>query len=158
MPTNFIPMESNMEYVKSECIVTHQILEESGEITTKDFKEIKTGKQIKGGFRMTYASYDIAVMNIIKSKKDFEIVLFIRNLFTYNNSEKYISSTDIAKTFEVSKQKVTQLITASVEEKLLLRVNKGTYRLNPFMFVPFRADAALLQKEWKDLINKPVQS
>ena len=104
---------------------------------------------------MTYASYDIAVMNIIKSKKDFEIILFIRNLFTYNNSEKYISSTDIAKTFEVSKQKVTQLITSAVEEKLLLRVNKGTYRLNPFMFVPFRADAALLQKEWKDIIKKP---
>ena len=60
-----------MEYIKSKRIITHEILEKTGEIKVVDFKEVKTGKIIKGGFRMTYASYDIAVMNIIKSKKDF---------------------------------------------------------------------------------------
>ena len=143
-----------MEYIKSKRIITHEILEKTGEIKVVDFKEVKTGKIIKGGFRMTYASYDIAVMNIIKSKKDFEILLYIRNLFTYNNSEKFISATDISKEFKVSKQKVTEIINSAVSESLLMRVNRGVYRLNPFMFVPFRADAAILQEEWKNILNR----
>ena len=146
-----------MEYIKSERIITHEILEKTGELKVVDFKEVKIGKQIKGGFRMTYASYDIAVMNIIKSKKDFEILLYIRNLFTHNNSEKFISATEISKEFKVSKQKVTEIINSAVFESLLLRVNRGVYRLNPFMFVPFRADASILQEEWKNILNRQTK-
>jgi predicted regulator of amino acid metabolism with ACT domain len=103
---------------------------------------------------MVYSTYDEAVASIITSKVDFIILVHIRDLFTYMQTEVSISSADIAKLFGVSKPKVTRLISAMLEHSLLYRVSKGIYRLNPFMFLPYKSNGATLQADWKTLTAK----
>jgi hypothetical protein len=133
-------------------IITKKVLNEtSGELEVKDFKQMKTRKQIKGGFAMYYISYEEAIENILSSKLDWTIILEIKNQFTYARVECPISAIEISKRLGCSTQKVTKIITLMIEQKLLMRVRKGLYRLNPFMIIPFRADGELLQKEWNQL-------
>ena len=116
--------------------------------------EIKTTKKIKSGFRMMYKSYEEAMEQIISSKKDYAIAIHIKNLFTYNKIEIYIQSTEISKSFKVAKSKVSMIIKAMVDNKLLMRVDRGVYRLNPFMYLPYRSEAEVLQREWKFIEEK----
>jgi len=116
--------------------------------------ELRKSRGIKGGFSMVYKSYDEVLSKCVKSNLDYKIILAIRNKFTYKRVEVVISFTTLAQKMNTSKQKVTKLIKELVEEGLLLRIDKGTYRLNPFMYIPYRADGEELQQEWNQLITK----
>ena len=132
--------------------ITKKVLNENtGELEKKEFIENKQKKKIKGGFNMVYKSYEETVENIIKSKLDFTILLEIKNKFTYQRVECVISPTDIAKKTNCSKPKVVTLIKLMIDNELLKRVDRGTYRLNPFMYLPFRANAEELQYEWNQI-------
>ena len=73
-----------MQYIETIGIITKKVLnEETGELESQRFREEKIRKQIKGGFRMVYRSYDDALVEIVKSGKDLEAVVFIRNMFSY---------------------------------------------------------------------------
>jgi hypothetical protein len=144
-----------MEHTIVSRILTKKTLnDKTGELEETDFKEIKEKKQIKGGFRMVYKDYDTVLLSIVKSGKDLELLLFIRDLFTYNKIEIYIQSTEISKSFKVAKSKVSMIIKAMVDNKLLMRVDRGVYRLNPFMYLPYRSEAEVLQREWKFIEEK----
>lgn len=133
-------------------IITKQILNENtGELEYVSFYEIKDKKRIKAGFRMVYTSYDEALMSIVKSNKDLEILLYIRDMFTYARIENIISPTDISKDIGVAKSKVDDIIKRTVESNLIFKVSRGVYRLNPFMYLPYRCNAEELQQEWKEL-------
>ncbi len=141
-----------MQITTVSDIITKKVLnEETGELESKDFKETKTSKRIRGGFRMVYKSYDKAVEEIITSKKDFSILVYIRDLFTYQRVENVLSKKDLALLFNVSEQKITTLIKKMININLLKRIDRGIYRLNPYMYIPFRANAEALQKEWTEL-------
>jgi predicted transcriptional regulator of viral defense system len=94
------------------------------------------------------------VCEVINSKKDLEMLVAIRDMFTYAKIEVVLSPTEVAKRFNVSKQKVVTLIAKMTKVELLLRVSKGVYRLNPYMFLPFKSDGELLQQEWKRLVKR----
>lgn len=144
-----------MEFTTVSRILTQQTLNKiTGEIEDVEYKEIKEKKQIRGGFRMVYKDYDTVLLSIVKSGKDLELLLFIRDLFTYNKIEIYIQSTEISKSFKVAKSKVSMIIKAMVDNKLLMRVDRGVYRLNPFMYLPYRSEAEVLQREWKFIEEK----
>lgn len=113
----------------------------------------KFTQRVRGGFMLIYGSYDSALINIISSSVDYQIVTYIRDKFTYSKTEIHLSSQHIAGLFKVSKPKVTRLIKSMVDNDLLMRVDTGIYRLNPFMFIPFRANGSELQEEWKHLID-----
>ena len=139
----------DVHYVTSERIVSHKILNDAtGELEAKDFMEMKQKKKLKGGFSMVYLDYDEAVESIIRSQLDFSLVVAIRKMFTYKRVEVVLSATDISQKFSVSKSKVDLLIKKMLTASLLKRVSRGTYRLNPYMYLPFRADGPELQAEW----------
>ena len=141
-----------MIFVDRTKIITHQILNEAtGELEAKDFKEMKQKSKLRGGFMLIYGSYDSALINIISSSVDYQIVTYIRDKFTYSKTEIHLSSQHIAGLFKVSKPKVTRLIKSMVDNDLLMRVDTGIYRLNPFMFIPFRANGSELQHEWETI-------
>jgi len=136
-------------------IITHDILnEETGEIETKDFKEVKISKGIKGGWRMVYKSYDEVQIEVLRSSLDIKIFVYIRDKFTYKNTEIYLSPTTIAEELNTTHQKVSTLIKKLIKNNFLFRIERGIYRLNPFMFLPYKADAKALQKEWRELEKK----
>lgn len=132
--------------------ITHKILNETtGELETKQFDEIAKRKQIKGGFRMVYKSYDDALVTIIKSTKDLELLILIRDMFTYKQVEVNLSTTHLHTKTGMAKSKITEVISRMITADLLGKVRRGVYRLNPYMYVPFRADAETLQAEWLTL-------
>lgn len=140
-----------MEY---EIITKHILNPETGKIETKDFKATKEKSRIRGGFRMTYAKHDEILKEICNSSKDIEVFLRIRDTFTHQRIESPLPARDIAKELNTSPSKVSTIIKKMIEYEMLKRVSRGVYRLNPFMFIPYKADAKTLQKEWSEFTNK----
>lgn len=144
-----------MQFTTTKQSITHKILNETtGELEPKQFDEIVKKKRIKGGFRMVYKSYDDALLAIVKSTKDLELVIFIRDMFTYRQVEVHLSTSYLQEQTGMAKSKITEVISRMVAAELLRKVRRGVYKLNPYMYVPFRADAEELQSEWIKLINK----
>jgi hypothetical protein len=136
-------------------IITRTVLNEaSGELEQVDFRQVKEKKQIKGGFGMYYKSYEDAVGEVINSNLEWKIWIDIKNHFTYQRVESSLVVDEIAKKLECSDTKVKLVIKKAIEAELLMRVARGIYRLNPFMILPYRADGAELQREWKELQEK----
>ena len=136
-------------------IITKDILNrETGEVTPTDFMEVKKKKRVKGGFRMTYAKHDEILKDICKSQKDIDVFFRIRDTFTYQRVETTLPARDIAKELKTSQSKVSSIIKQMIEHGLLKRVSRGVYRLNPFMFLPYKSNAEQLQKEWEELNNE----
>jgi len=133
-------------------IITKRILNErTGEIENKDFAEISKNRNIKGGYRRVYKSYDEAVVDIISSKKDYIIVTEIRDKFTYMKSEVAIITKDIANDVGVTQRKVQTIIKKMLKADMLRKKDRVNYVLNPYMYIPFRANAEVLQHIWKDI-------
>lgn len=144
-----------MQFITTKQSITHKILNETtGELEPKQFDEIVKKKRIKGGFRMTYKSYDDALLAIVKSTKDLELVIFIRDMFTYRQVEVNLSTSYLQEQTGMAKSKITEVISRMVSAELLRKVRRGVYKLNPYMYVPFRADAETLQAEWLTLIKE----
>lgn len=144
-----------MQFTTTKQSITHKILNETtGELEPKQFDEIVKKKRIKGGFRMIYKSYDDALLTIVKSTKDLELVIFIRDMFTYRQVEVNLSTSYLQEHTGMAKSKITEVISRMVAAELLRKVRRGVYKLNPYMYVPFRADAETLQAEWLNLIKE----
>ncbi len=97
---------------------------------------------------MIYKSYDEAVSEVIRSKMDYDVLVLIRQKFTHKQTEVFLSPIDIIKSIGTSRQNVTSIINRMMKSDLLKRVSRGTYRLNPYMYIPYQALGAELQKEW----------
>ena len=144
-----------MQFTTTKQSITHIILNETtGELEPKQFDEIVKKKRIKGGFRMIYKSYDDALLTIVKSTKDLELVIFIRDMFTYRQVEVNLSTSYLQEQTGMAKSKITEVISRMVAAELLRKVRRGVYKLNPYMYVPFRADAETLQAEWLTFIKE----
>lgn len=136
-------------------IITKKVLnEKTRNLEDVEFKQVKTTKQIKGGFSMVYKSYDNALREVVKSGLDLDIAIIIRDMFTYAKREVFLSPTDISSDLKIARSKVQTVISRMISTGLIMKVSRGVYRLNPFMFIPFRADGEELQREWKDIIEK----
>jgi DNA-binding transcriptional regulator GbsR (MarR family) len=143
-----------MIFTTSTGIITQQVLNETtGELETKNYREERKYANIKGGFSMVYKDYDELLEEVIKSNMDMKIFQVIKKSFTYKRVEVVLSSTDISKQLNVSKPKVTRFIKNLINNDFLKRVGRSTYRMNPFMFIPFKSNGSDLQQEWKRLEN-----
>ena len=136
-----------------EEIITKTVLNDNtGDFETQDFKRVYVGKEFKGDWNMVYVnSYDNILVQCIKSELDMSIFISIRNEFTYKKVEVSISSSIISKREKVSKSKVDTMIKRMVDSDFLLRIRRGVYRINPFIYLPYRSDAQSLQNEWNEI-------
>ncbi len=138
-------------------IITQKVLNENtGELESQCYRRLKHISKIRGGYRMVYKSYDDIQVSLLKSSKDIEVFLIIRDKFTYARIESNISAVTISKTLNISVPKVSRLIKSLVDNDFLMRVDRGIYRLNPFMFIPYKSNAELLQKEWREIKNERI--
>jgi len=143
-----------MSYRQTVGIVSLKVLnEETGEHDNKRYQEIAEPKKIRGGYSRMYKDYDTALLEIVNSGKDLELLVLIRDQFTYARRENVFHKPSIAKVAGVSERKVTDVINRMTDAGLLGRVARGVYRLNPFMYLPFRAEAEELQSEWRSIFE-----
>lgn len=140
-----------MNYNETYSIITKKVLNENtGEIENKEFTEVGKAKTIKGGYRRVYKSYDEAVADVISSKKDYIIVTTIRDKFTYMKTEIALVTKDIAEDVGVTQRKVQTIVNKMLKADMLRKVDRLSYVLNPYMYLPFRANAEKLQHDWKE--------
>ena len=142
-------------------LLTESIIDPTtGEISTRDFKEIISKSQLKGGFRMVYDAYDEMQLEVVNSKKDMLIMIHIKKMFTRTKVEIPLNAREIAK--DVSKKlpkgskpitfsKISVIIKRMVECDFLFKPKRGLYRMNPFAYLPVFSNGTLLQKEWREL-------
>ena len=144
-----------MGYYRSDKSITHKVLNEStGELEPKTFNEESELINIKGGYvKMYYKNYDEVMIESIKSNLDTRLFVRIREHFTYDKKEALVSPSKIAEDYKTSRQNVTKFIEKLVELKFIMRVGRSEYRLNPFMYIPYKAKGDILQKEWDELIE-----
>ena len=143
-----------MEFTTYSGILTQQVLNETtGELEVKQYREEIKRTKLKGGFSMVYKDYDTILENVITSNMDMKLFQLIKSSFTHARIEVVLSSTTISAKLGISKPKVTRFIKQLVDLHFLKRVDKATYRMNPFIFIPFKSNGSLLQEEWKELSN-----
>jgi len=128
------------------------ISKETGEVSSRDYTEIFPKKKLKGGFNIVYMNeYEKASSNVVFSNLDFRLLSQIRSLFKKTQTEVKIPVTKLAKKNDTTRQTVSSIVARMVKADMLYRIERGLYRFNPNMFIPFGANGELLQKEWKSL-------
>jgi len=103
---------------------------------------------------MIYDLFEHIQKQTIKSNKDLCIFYEIVESFTYKKVEVAIDRDEISKKCNCSKRMVSSLIKRLIKHQMLYRVKRGIYRLNPYAYIPYKADGAELQQEWNRLVNK----
>jgi len=139
-----------MEYIVTRLSIPQKVLNENtGELETKYFHEEAKKKTIRGGFNMIYhKNYEDVMEKVVSSNKELRLFNWIINQFTYMKTEVSLSYLDVN---FISRPQFIKMIKTLVELQCLKRVKRGIYRLNPFMYLPFRADGEELQAEWNQL-------
>lgn len=143
-----------MKYTTKNTIIAKRILNETtGEIETVNFREETKIKYIRGGFNMIYhKSYEDVMETVVKGSKELKLFNWVTNRFTYQRIEAAIVFSECP--IECSQPTFSKLVKRLIDINYLRRVSRGIYRLNPYIYVPFRADASTLQREWDLLIQK----
>lgn len=147
------------EVISSELIIAKKVLnEETGEYEEKDFihKEKKKKKKIAGGWSMIYRTrYDQAMLKSCKSIRDVEMFIYIRDMFTHTKNKIDINQSRLAKELSVPRGAIAKLMKRMRLEEFIRKNEDGSYSMNPFHFVPYRAKVEVLQAEWN---NEPNDS
>ena len=149
-----------MELVTKYDIVTHTILNEStGELESKDFIETFKKKKMRGGFNLIYHNpYEEIMELVVNSNKEMKLFNWVTNQFSKNRVETYVTFSVCKEDgIEISKRQFSEMVKILVREKYLMRIRRGIYRLNPFIYLPTMADAESLQREWKELLEAQKQ-
>ena len=140
-----------MRFEKSNHIMTHKVLnEDTGELESKDYKELKEISHLRGGFNLIYhKTYEEVTESAVKSNTDMKLFNWITNQFTYQKVDVPLYYNDC--TIKISQPQFSRIIKRLIELDYLKRTNRGIYRLNPFIYLPYKANGSELQKEWKIL-------
>jgi hypothetical protein len=125
---------------------------ETGELSTRDYTEIPIRKNLRGGFNIVYMNeYEKASVNVVYSNLDFRLLSQIRSLFKKTQTEVSVPISKLAKNNNTSRQTVSKVINKMLQADMLIRVSRGIYRFNPYMYIPYGGDGETLQKEWNEL-------
>jgi len=146
-----------MKFYTSIDIITKKVLNENtGELEDKQFIEKKYRKKIRGGYNLMYHIDFFEIENkVIRSSKDMELFNWITNQFTYKQVEVNLSYSICP--IKISQPQFAKMIKKLIEIGYLMRIRRGIYRLNPFVYVPYKANAEELQEEWLELKKQKEQ-
>jgi predicted transcriptional regulator of viral defense system len=98
------------------------------------------------------SQYELIMELVINSNKEMKLFNWITNQFTKNRVETYITYSACKEDgIDISKSQFTKMVKILIDERYLMRIRRGIYRLNPFVYLPVMADAELLQREWRSL-------
>ena len=121
----------------------------TGEVKPMSFTEEKTKKKVKGGWRMVYfpQGYDLVTLQLTSQRETY-LMYYIRDLFTKSKSEVVLSPKLISKELNLDTKFISKTIKKLVGLDLIMQLTNKSYRLNPFMVLPYLSNADELQKEW----------
>jgi predicted regulator of amino acid metabolism with ACT domain len=95
--------------------------------------------------------YEKASVNVVYSNLDFRLLSQIRSLFKKTQTEVAIPISKLAKNNDTSRQTVSKVVNKMLQADMLMRMSRGIYRFNPYMYIPYGGDGESLQKEWNEI-------
>ena len=133
-------------------VVKKVLNEDTGELESVLFSvdTMIGNSKIKSGWSPVYIKEYDKVMMELNSTLEKCMFIHIRNMFTYMKDTVYINQSDIAKDLGSTRATVNRLMQKLIKIQCLRKVGTSQYRLNPYVFVPYRANADKLQKEWNN--------
>jgi len=134
----------------TQSFVIKVLDEETGEIKPQICSFDAKREKIKQGWCRMYKSYDDVILEL-NSKLEIAIFFHIRNKFTKEIKEAYINQRQISKKFNSTPATINKIMRKLEKTKFLKKVERSVYRMNPFMFLPYKANGEELQREWLEL-------
>ena len=140
-----------MSYGKLDLIITKKVLNDNtGELESQDYRSVPNKSSIRGGFNLMYhKSYEEVIEQAIKSNTDIKLFNWITNKFTYQRIETTLIFSECS--VKVSQPQFSRMIKKLTDLNYLKRISRGIYRLNPFIYIPYKASGSELQHEWSEL-------
>ena len=135
-------------------IITKRVLnEETGELESKDFAEIITKTKMAGGFNLLYINkYQEVMSKVCVGKTSTAVLIWVQSSFTARQTEVNLSFLEAKKYIpKLSKGKYFQVLHQLLEIGFIKKIKIGRYRMNPYIYLPYKADGVQLQKEWNEL-------
>ena len=131
--------------------MTHKILnEDTGELESKEYREIQQVSHLRGGFNLIYhKTYEQVNEAAVKSGNDMKLFNWITNQFTHQKVDVPLPYDKC--TISISQPQFSRMIKRLIELNYLKRTSRGIYRLNPFIYLPYKTNGAELQQEWNEL-------
>jgi hypothetical protein len=136
-------------------IITKQILnEQTGEIEKVSFtKDAQITNNGKGGWRKMYTNgYDEAMFQL-KSTLEMKLFVDVRDRFTATKSRVAINQAKLARQYNSTPATINKFFKKMIQVGFLTKDDEGAYLMNPFIFIPYQADAKKLQDEWTALVR-----
>ena len=140
-----------MSYGKLDLIITKRVLNDNtGELESQDYRSVPNKSSIRGGFNLMYhKSYEEVIEQAIKSNTDIKLFNWITNKFTYQRVETTLIFSECS--VKISQPQFSRMIKKLTDLNYLKRISRGIYRLNPFIYIPYKASGSELQHEWNEL-------
>ncbi len=133
-------------YTKS--VITQVLNEDTGELESRRFTEdVSYKKTIRQGWNMIYSRYD-GITLAMNSKLETKLMIYIRDKFTRVNTVVNINQKETSVLFETTPSTVNRLVKKLESLEFIKKVDRGIYRLNPYIYLPYQADGVELQKLW----------
>ncbi len=133
-------------YTKS--VITQVLNEDTGELESRRFTEdVSYKKTIRQGWNMIYSRYD-GITLAMNSKLETKLMIYIRDKFTRVNTVVNINQKETSVLFETTPSTVNRLVKKLEGLEFIKKVDRGIYRLNPYIYLPYQADGVELQKLW----------
>jgi len=132
----------------TKLVLNEESRELEAQLFIRDRERKNSGKQ--GWTKMYKNGYDMVMLNL-NSKLEMRMFISIRDSFTKNRVETSISQVKLAEELGSTKSTVNRFVKKLVEIDFLMKIERGIYRMNPFIYIPYQADALFLQSEWEKL-------
>ncbi len=141
----------NYNYSQNKVDVVKVSNPYSGELEPHKIEKLTEYKPAaKQGWQMIYVKDRNEVILKVRGALRQEIFFWIENQFTKSKSVVVLNQERIAKLFKTTRPYVGSVIKTMVETEYLKKIEKNEYKLNPFFYIPYRADAIELQNQWID--------
>jgi len=141
-----------LKFVTTEVIITKSILNNrTGEITDEEFVQKRSKKEsCKGGWKMMYNDFEY-VLIAMKSPKEIKVLLQLKNMFKASTSQIVINKSTMCKNFGITRVTFSNFITRLIMYDFLIELEDKQYRMNPFMYLPYKSSGKELQDYWQEI-------
>lgn len=98
-----------------------------------------------------YKDYSNVMLSVIRSNNDMRIFLHIQDSFTKTKVDVNLNQTKIAKKLKCSLSSVKTIMAKLRTLQFIAKSSDGSYRLNPFIYIPYQSKGLELQEEWSEM-------
>jgi hypothetical protein len=100
-----------------------------------------------------YSDFEYVLINM-KSQKEIKALIQLKNMFKASISQIVINKSTMCKNFGMTRVTFSNFISRLISYNFLIELEDKQYRMNPFMYLPYKSSGRELQDEWERIIGE----